>query len=92
MAEQTQKIIETFQSMLRRDLSLLAFWQEFDAENEQDTPRSIDDLIAEIPETLSSDEDFEKLKEIALSTMEFCQKKKVLLEKLSAELTELNGI
>ena len=92
MAEQTQKIIETFHSMLRRDLSLLAFWQEFDSENEQETTRSIDDLIAEIPETLSSDEDFEKLKEIALSTMEFCQKKKVLLEKLSTELTELNGI
>ena len=92
MTEETQNIIKTFQTMLKRELSLLEFWQEIEPANEQESIRSIDDLIAEIPDTLSSEEDFEKLKEIALNTMEFCQKKKILLEKISVELKELNGI
>ena len=92
MTEQMQKIIETFRTMLGRDLSLLEFWQEFGTETGQEEAVSIDDLTAEIPETLSSEEDIAKLKELALSTLELCQKKKNLLKKLSGELKDWNGI
>ena len=67
------------------------FWQEFDLSMEQDV-RSIDDLTAEIPETLSSDEEFEELRALALQTLELCRKKKELLKKLESELKDFDGI
>lgn len=91
MSDQTEKIISKFQTMLRQELSMQEFWQEFDLSMEQDV-RSIDDLTAEIPETLSSDEEFEELRALALQTLELCRKKKELLKKLESELKDFDGI
>lgn len=91
MSDQTEKIISKFQTMLRQELSMQEFWQEFDLSMEQDV-RSIDDLTAEIPETLSGDEEFEELRALALQTLELCRKKKELLKKLESELKDFDGI
>ena len=91
MSDQIEKIISKFQTMLRQELSMQEFWQEFDLSMEQDV-RSIDDLTAEIPETLSSDEEFEELRALALQTLELCRKKKELLKKLESELKDFDGI
>lgn len=92
MQKQTEKIIEEFQSMIRRDLAVLEFWQNFNQDNEQGAAFSVDDLVANIPETLAGEEDFEKLKDIALETMSYCQKKKILLNKITEELMDFDGI
>ena len=91
MSDQTEKIISKFQTMLQQELSMQEFWQEFDLSMEQDV-RSIDDLTAEIPEKLSSDEEFEELRALALQTLELCRKKKELLKKLESELKDFDGI
>lgn len=91
MYSKTEQIIRMFQTMIERDLSVLEFWQNFDQADEN-SAFSIDDIAANIPETLASEEDLEKLKEIALETMSFCQKKKALLEKISTELKDFDGI
>ena len=91
MSDQTEKIISKFQTMLRQELSMQEFWQEFDLSMEQDV-RSIDDLTAEIPDTLSGDDEFEELRALALQTLELCRKKKELLKKLESELKDFDGI
>ena len=91
MSDQTEKIISKFQTMLRQELSMQEFWQILDLSTEQDV-RSIDDLTAEIPETLSSDEEFEELRALTLQTLELCRKKKELLKKLESELKDFDGI
>lgn len=94
MSEQTNQIIEKFETMLRNDLTTLEFWQELDwiTGPGQSKTKSLDDLIAEIPENITDPADFEQLKELALNTLEFCRKKKLLLENLQSEFTDLNGI
>ena len=92
MSEQTEKIIEKFQTIISRDLAALEFWQEFNAEETQENAVSIDELVAEIPVFLSNEEDFEKLKDFALKTMELCKKKRELLSGISGELKDLSGI
>ncbi|MBQ9771840.1 MAG: hypothetical protein IJW23_08460 [Lentisphaeria bacterium] len=92
MSEQTEKIIEKFQTIIRNDLAALEFWQEFDHGETQEPATALDDLIAEIPENLSSNEDFERLRDFALKTMELCRKKKELLSGISGELSGLDGI
>lgn len=92
MSEQTEKIIEKFQTIIRNDLAALEFWQEFDHGETQEPATSLDDLIAEIPENLSNNEDFERLRDFALKTMELCRKKKELLSGISGELSGLDGI
>ena len=92
MSEQTERIIEKFQTIIHEDLAALEFWQEFDMAGTQDSAESIDELVAEIPENLSSEEDFERLREFALKTMELCKKKRELLAGISRELKDLDGI
>lgn len=46
MSEQTEKIIEKFQTIIRNDLAALEFWQEFDHEETQEPAAALDDLIA----------------------------------------------
>ena len=92
MSEQSEKIIEKFQTIIRNDLEALEFWKEFDHEKTQEPKTSLDDLIAEIPENLSSNEDFERLRDFAMKTMELCRKKKELLSGISGELSGLDGI
>ena len=92
MSEQTEKIIEKFQTIIREDLAALEFWQEFDKSEIQEPAVSIDELIAEIPETVSSQEDFEQLRDFAMKTMEFCQKKRELLAGIDRKLKDFDDI
>ena len=92
MSEQTANIIEKFQSIINSDLSALEFWQEFEQDDIQEEPFSVNDLIAELPETLSSEKDIEQLREFALNTMELCRKKRELLSAISENLKNLDGI
>ena len=92
MSEQTEKIIKKFQTIIREDLAALEFWQEFDQTETQESATSVDDLIAEIPETVTNQEDFEQLREFAIKTMEFCQKKRELLAGIDKKLKDFNGI
>ena len=92
MSEQTNQIFEKFQTMLRNDLSTLEFWQKLDQTIDSGEPRAVDELIAEIPESITDPADLEQLREFALNTLEVCRKKKLLLENLQNELKELDGI
>ena len=92
MSEQTEKIIEKFQTIIREDLAALEFWQEFDQTELQEPAVSVDDLIAEIPETVTNQEDFEQLRDFAMKTMEFCQKKRELLAGIDKKLKDFGGI
>ena len=92
MSEETNQIFEKFQTMLRNDLSPLEFWQELDQTIDSGEPRAVDELIAEIPESITDPADLEQLREFALNTLEVCRKKKLLLENLQNELKELDGI
>lgn len=92
MSEETNQIFEKFQTMLRNDLSTLEFWQELDQTIDSGEPRAVDELIAEIPESITDPADLEQLREFALNTLEVCRKKKLLLENLQNELKELDGI
>ena len=92
MSEQTEKIIKKFQTIIREDLAALEFWQEFDQTETQESATSVDDLIAEIPETVTNQEDFEQLREFAIKTMEFCQKKRELLAGIDKKLKDFDGI
>ena len=92
MSEQTEKIIKKFQTIIREDLAALEFWQEFDQTETQESATSVDDLIAEIPDNVTNQEDFEQLREFAIKTMEFCQKKRELLAGIDKKLKDFNGI
>ena len=92
MSEQTEKIIEKFQTIIREDLEALEFWQEFNQAKTQEPAASVDDLIAEIPEDVTSQEDFEQLREFALKTLEFCQKKRELLAGIDRKLKDFDDI
>ena len=92
MSEQTEKIIEKFQTIIREDLAALEFWQEFDQTETQESATSVDDLIAEIPDNVTNQEDFEQLREFAIKTMEFCQKKRELLAGIDKKLRDSDGI
>ena len=92
MSEQTEKIIEKFQTIIREDLAALEFWQEFNQAKTQEPAASVDDLIAEIPEDVTSQEDFEQLREFALKTLEFCQKKRELLAGIDRKLKDFDDI
>ena len=92
MSEQTEKIIKKFQTIIREDLAALEFWQEFDQTETQESASSVDDLIAEIPDNVTNQEDFEQLREFAIKTMEFCQKKRELLAGIDKKLKDFDGI
>ena len=92
MSEQTEKIIKKFQTIIREDLAALEFWQEFDQTETQESTTSVDDLIAEIPDNVTNQEDFEQLREFAIKTMEFCQKKRELLAGIDKKLKDFDGI
>lgn len=92
MSEQTEKIIKKFQTIIREDLAALEFWQEFDQTETQESATSVDDLIAEIPDNVTNQEDFEQLREFAIKTMEFCQKKRELLAGIDKKLKDFDGI
>ena len=92
MSEQTEKIIKKFQTIIREDLAALEFWQEFDLTETQESATSVDDLIAEIPDNVTNQEDFEQLREFAIKTMEFCQKKRELLAGIDKKLKDFDGI
>jgi hypothetical protein len=92
MSEQTEKIIKKFQTIIREDLAALEFWQEFDQTETQESATSVDDLIAEIPDNVTNQEDFEQLREFAIKTMEFCQKKRELLAGIDKKPKDFGGI